>query len=287
MRYCSPLRYPGGKGCIFPFITSIFNENDLIGGAYAEPYAGGGGLALRLLYEEYISYAYINDLDPCIYAFWNSAVNMSVEFCEWIESIPVTVETWHHCKEILQNKDRATEFELGTATFFLNRTNVSGVIKGGIIGGLSQKGKYKLDARFNKEELIKRFKKIGIFRNRIIVSNKDGILFVKDLNELKENILIYLDPPYYEKGQGLYMNAYADEDHKQLSAYVTNMNTPWIISYDNHDFIKKLYSQNRKISHQLSQSTSNRTGREIFIFDNSLKYTSSIKSLKKVELITS
>lgn len=285
MRYCSPLRYPGGKGCIFPFISSLFSENDLIGGAYSEPYAGGGGLALRLLYEEYISHAYINDLDISIYAFWNSVVNMSAEFCEWVEAIPVTIKTWHYCKEILGNKEQATEFELGVATFFLNRTNVSGVIKGGVIGGLSQNGKYKIDARFNKEDLIKRVKKIGVFRNRITITNKDGILFVKDLSERKKNVLIYLDPPYYEKGQGLYMNAYADEDHRQLSAYVSNMNTPWIISYDNHDFIKQLYSKNRIISHQLSQSTSNRTGREIFIFDNDMEFKKSLSSLKKVESV--
>ncbi len=168
-RFVSPLRYPGGKNCIFPFVSNFFYENNLIGGNYAEPYAGGAGLALRLLFEEYVNRIYINDFDRSIYAFWQSITDSPDEFCEWIDKVDVSIDTWNQCKRTQNNKMNSTLFELAKSTFFLNRTNMSGVIKGGVIGGNKQQGKYKMDARFNKENLISRIQKIARFKSRINV----------------------------------------------------------------------------------------------------------------------
>ena len=139
--YRSPLRYPGGKGCIFKFMTQFLEENDLIGTDYAEPYAGGAGLALRLMMDEYVGDVFINDLDPSIYAFWYAVLNRADALCEWIEQVPITVEQWVVYKKIQDNYKTADILELAKSTFFLNRTNVSGVISGGIIGGINQTGK--------------------------------------------------------------------------------------------------------------------------------------------------
>lgn len=279
-RFCSPLRYPGGKNCVFPFISDLFIKNDFIGHSYAEPYAGGAGLALRLLYEEYIPKAYINDFDPCISAFWRIATEQSNQLIDWIEDTSVDLGVWRKSKDIVKNYKNHSLLEVATATFFLNRTNISGVIKGGAIGGLDQTGKYKIDVRFNKKDLIPRFEKIAKFKDRIIVSNLDGVKFIQNLNRKKENIFIYLDPPYVEKGYQLYLNSYSENDHIKLSKYITKLNKDWIMSYDNNQFIVDTYSDYRKISYSLSQSTSNRVGKEIFIFDNEIKYASSMKKLK-------
>ena len=163
----SPLRYPGGKACIFKFMTKLLEENDLVGTDYAEPYAGGAGLALRLMMEEYVGDIYINDLDPSIHAFWNAILTRPNDFCKWVEEVPVTVEQWLYYKRIQSNYKTVDSFELAKSTFFLNRTNVSGVITGGIIGGLKQEGKYKIDVRFNKKDLINRIKDISKFSKRI------------------------------------------------------------------------------------------------------------------------
>ncbi len=152
--FYSPLRYPGGKTKIAPFIKELFYENNLVGMDYVEPYAGGAGAALTLLFEEYVSTITINDYDRSIYAFWHSIINNTEEFCEKISKTPIDVETWLVQKEIQKNKTNETLFSLGFSTFFLNRTNISGVIKGGVIGGKKQTGKYKIDARFNKSDLI-------------------------------------------------------------------------------------------------------------------------------------
>ena len=217
--FYSPLRYPGGKNCIFPFISRLFYENRLIGIRYAEPYAGGAGLALRLLFEGYVDHIYINDLDISIYAFWATIVDRPDDFCKWIDSVTVSIQNWKKYRK-KQSRNNTDIFELAKSTFFLNRTNISGIIKGGVIGGLEQTGKYKIAARFNKINLIDRIQKIKSVKDRITVSNFDGIQFIKKLDNKKEEILIYLDPPYYQKGADLYMNYYTKKDHKRLSARI-------------------------------------------------------------------
>jgi DNA adenine methylase len=277
--YYSPLRYPGGKNCIFPFVSKIFYENSLLGSSYAEPYAGGAGLALRLLFEGYVNHVYINDLDNSIYAFWSAVVARPDDLCKWIRDVKVSIPNWKRYKKIQQNAENEDPFELAKATFFLNRTNISGVIKGGVIGGQEQKGKYKIDVRFNKTDLINRIQKIAERKSRITISNLDGLTFISKLDKRKEDIFIYLDPPYYQKGADLYMNFYNKDDHQKLSKYVHRMKKKWMVSYDNHDFILNLYAEDRKVAYKLSQAASNRVGDEIIIFGKGLHYTESIAAL--------
>lgn len=278
----SPLRYPGGKACIFKFMTKLLEENSLVGTDYAEPYAGGAGLALRLMMEEYVGDIYINDLDPSIFAFWNAILNRPDDFCQWIEEVPVTVEQWTHYKQIQSNYKTVDSFELAKSTFFLNRTNVSGVITGGIIGGLKQEGKYKIDVRFNKQDLINRICDISRFSKRIHLYNMDGVDFVKELERMKKSIFIYLDPPYYKKGSDLYMNAFHDKDHKLLASKVKRLKKKWLMSYDNQDFIVQLYKEEPKVLYHLSQCTSNRIGDEVIVFDKRLQMRESISRLRNV-----
>jgi DNA adenine methylase len=276
---CSPLRYPGGKNCIFPFVSRLFYENGLLGSAYAEPYAGGAGLALRLLFEEYVERIYINDLDRSIYAFWSSVLTNSDRFCNWIEDVDVSMDSWHKYKAVQNDMRSADLWELAKSTFFLNRTNVSGVIKGGVIGGYEQKGKYKIDVRFRKSDLIARIEKIARFKNRIAVSNLDGLAFVKKMDDKAEDIFIYLDPPYYQKGADLYMNFYSKADHERLSNHVHRMKKKWMVSYDHHDFILNLYAAENKVVYKLSQSASNRVGDEVLIFSDDVSFQRSMEAL--------
>ncbi len=279
-KFYSPLRYPGGKSCIFPFVSRLFYENDLVGIDYAEPYAGGAGLALRLLFEGYVNRIFINDLDRSIFSFWQTVLQEPERFCRWLADVKVTVPTWEELKIIQNNSEQVDPFELAKATLFLNRTNVSGVIhSGGIIGGRGQKGKYKIDARFNRSELITRIQLIAGRSDRIALSNLDGLEFLRRMERKKEEIFIYLDPPYYAKGSDLYMNFYKDEDHRRLSRYVRRMKKRWMISYDDQDFILQLYPPVNKIHYKLSQGTSNRVGDEILMFADEIQFCGSMLSL--------
>lgn len=284
-KYYSPLRYPGGKSCIFPFVSHILKENNIIGIDYAEPYAGGAGLALKLLFNNLVETIHINDYDISIYEFWKAILTRTDDFCAWIDDLVIDIDNWKKYKEVQKSKLNTPGFELAKATFFLNRTNISGIIKGGLIGGINQNGKYKINARFNKADLIERIQRIYTRRESIFVSNLDGVAFINKMNRNKKNVFVYLDPPYYQKGAELYMNYYFEKDHVRLAKNIKKLNKKWMVSYDNQDFITNLYRDKKKIVHKLSQSTSNRIGDEIIIFADSISFYNSTSILKNAVAI--
>ncbi|MBR8707449.1 DNA adenine methylase [Bacteroides pyogenes] len=278
-RLYSPLRYPGGKNCIFKFLSNLFYENDLIGIEYAEPYAGGAGLALHLLMDGYVSKIHLNDLDEWVYAFWYTILNDKDEFCAWLRNVEINIETWRTYKSMLSKSLFLTTFEKAQVFFFLNRTNVSGVIKGGVIGGISQEGNYKINARFNKIDLIDRIEKIYQRRQSIEIYNLDGIVFLKQMNRKHRDIFIYIDPPYVIKGSNLYLNFYTESDHTALAEMVKKLRKEWLISYDNCGLINSLYNSYSRISYKLAQGTSNKIGEEMLIFPKDLLFNESLSEL--------
>lgn len=273
MRYSSPLRYPGGKGRLANYIGLLFSVNQLIDGQYVEPYAGGAGIAFYLLFNEYIQDIHLNDIDESIYAFWHSVIFETEELCQRIRDKPVSIAEWRKQKHIRENSKDFDLLDLGFSTFFLNRTNRSGIITGGVIGGIEQIGKWKIDARYNKENLIERIKRIARYKSRIHLYNENAYDFLKDVSPaLTNRVLIYLDPPYYNKGQELYENHYQHEDHVLIAQLVAeNIDKNWIITYDNLPVIQELYSKFRHLTYNISYSASKRyKGSEIMIFCDNL-----------------
>lgn len=270
-RNISPLRYPGGKSKLTKFLIDLIKFNDLEGCTYIEPFAGGAGIAFGLLVNGIVDNIIINDYDRAIYAFWHSVLNRTEEFCNTILSTPITISEWHKQKKIYLNSDDL--FELGFATFFLNRTNRSGIIKGGAIGGLQQNGKYKIDCRFNKTDLINRIKIIALHKEQIKLYCMDASEFIKNvLPKVSNYSLVYLDPPYYQKGPGLYTNFYNKEDHKYLSDSIKNhVKQPWIVTYDNVKEISNLYRNYRQSKYYLNYSANKSyTGQEILIYSDNI-----------------
>lgn len=273
MRFRSPLRYPGGKGKLANYIKLVFEGNNLLDGHYVEPYAGGASVAFSLLFEEYASHIHINDLNTSVYAFWHSVLNDSETLCHLIDSTPVTMKEWKRQKAIQNDSENHSLIELGFSTFFLNRTNRSGIIGGGVIGGKDQQGKWKIDARYNKAGLRERIEKIARYRDRISLYNLDASQFILDiLPELPKKTLVYLDPPYYVKGEGLYEDHYQHEDHVTVAKLVTkNIKQRWIISYDSALEICKLYEAYRQIIYGLNYSAADRyEGSEVIVFCDKL-----------------
>jgi len=273
MRYLSPLRYPGGKALLAPAISAIIADNGYSDAYYAEPFAGGAGAALDLLFSEKVWKILLNDADYHIYAFWQSILNETELFCKKIKTVPLTVAQWKKQKRIFDNYNDYSLFDVGFATFYLNRTNRSGILDGRPIGGLEQKGKWKIDARFNRKDLISRIVKIAYYKERIIISNLEARLFLKYLNTLTKNIFVYLDPPYYKPGPELYLNFYTPYEHKLLAQYVQKyLRHPWIITYDNTKEITELYKTQKSLAFELAYSAnSHKKGREIMIFCHELE----------------
>jgi len=273
MRFYSPLRYPGGKNKLAKFVALICKKNN-IDGHYVEPYAGGASVALYLLVNGYVKEITINDFDRTIYAFWYSILSDTERFCRKIKNTEITVENWKKFKKIHKNKKAANLFDLGFATFFLNRTNHSGVLDGGVIGGKDQKGKYKINCRFNKESLIERIKFIASYRVNIHLYNLDALDLIKKIQResVNRNTIFYFDPPYYLKGPSLYMNHYKNSDHKRVSEEIKRMrNARWIVSYDNVPEIKNLYKDIKKKEYSLLHTANEiRIGKEILFFSDNL-----------------
>lgn len=271
--FFTPLRYPGGKGKFAPVVKSIFNFNKLEGGHYFEPYAGGAGVALNLLYNGIVSDIHINDIDIAIYSFWKSITEQTDDFLKLLNDTPVTIDEWHKQKAILDDASNHDTLVIGFAAFFLNRTNRAGILKGGVIGGKRQDGNYTLDARFNKKNLIKRIDRVGLNASRIHVYNKDALELIQKADDfLPSNSLIYLDPPYYIKGQGLYRNFYVHEDHVEIRAALDKINSKWIVSYDNCDEIKEIYKNYQMTDYDLNYSVYHKIkAKEVMFFCESLE----------------
>lgn len=244
-KHYSPLRYPGGKSCLSDFLSGIIKNNNINNCRYVEPYAGGAGAALTLLFLEKVDSIIINDFDRAIYSFWKSILTNSNEFIDRIMNVDLTIDEWYKQREIYRNK-KSKQLDLGFATFYLNRTNRSGIIEGGPIGGVNQTGNWLIDARFNREGLSERIENIASYKNRIKVTNKDGIELIKEVKKEK-GLFVYLDPPYYVKGSCLYLNHYKQKNHSTLANFLNKNNKlNWVMTYDNVPEIKSLYS-NRKI----------------------------------------
>jgi len=270
MAYPSPFRYPGGKSALFPLLAETIRVNALGGGAYLEPFAGGAGLALALLHGEVVGDIHLNDLDRRIYSFWAAVLHQSESFLERLDQIPVTVTEWQRQKKIMQNWKSAKILDLGFATFFLNRCNRSGIFNAGPIGGYDQTGNYKIGVRFNKLELRRKIERIILYRQRIKIWNMDAVEFLKRVFQRGEvqrsHSLVYMDPPYFKKAERLYPLYFKDADHARLARYLNSQKRMrWLVSYDDTDEIRRLYSGRKNLLFMNYFLHSVRIGRELFI----------------------
>lgn len=265
----TPLRYPGGKSSLSSFLAQVIELNDLQDGTYVEPYAGGAGAALNLLFQGTVNHIIINDFDPVVYAFWASILNETDEFACRIASVPLTIEEWHRQKNILKTHNQQNFFDVGFAAFFLNRCNRSGILMAGPIGGQHQTGAYTMDVRFNREDLVRKIKRIERYKEGISVYNLDAIdLLQKVVPVIDGPKLVYLDPPYFKKGPQLYLNAYEHDDHENLAWALGKMSSSdcWVLTYDDTQEIRALYQDSITSTYTLNYSAAqSKQGRELLI----------------------
>ncbi|TSI18867.1 DNA adenine methylase [Brevibacterium aurantiacum] len=262
----SPLRYPGGKTALFKLAEPLLEWNGLRKTTYAEPFAGGGGLALSLLFEGVVRRIVLNDIDPGIYSLWHAILNDTDELIRRIRDTPITMDEWYRQREIYRSTNGEISLDLAFATLFLNRTNRSGVIKGGVIGGKAQAGDYKLDCRFSKKNTIEKIERITRYKRHISITREDGQKFLMGMATREDRIVYFIDPPYYGKGSGLYTNFYRPEDHADLAATVRKLEQPWILTYDLAPQIQELYQGFPQYAFDLNYTAAiKRVGTELMV----------------------
>lgn len=270
----TPLRYPGGKGRLTPFIEAIFEANKLLDGHYVEPYAGGAGVAINLLLSEHASCIHLNDINPAVFAFWDCVINQTDALCQRIANVKVSMAEWRRQQAVHSDPVNHSTLDLGFSTFFLNRCNRSGILTGGVIGGKKQTGKWKMNARFNKIELCRRIEKIALYRSRIRLYNLDAATLISDvLPGIPAKSLVYLDPPYYVKSKKLYKNLYLHDDHAAVAEVVKrDIRTPWVVSYDYAPEIVEMYKGCPSIVYGMNYSAGRNRykGTEVMFFSNGL-----------------
>lgn len=264
----SPLRYPGGKYKLYKYVAELVRINNC--NTYIEPFCGGAAVALELLFDGVVRDIIINDYDYTIFCFWDSILNRTEEFVQLVENTEVNLIEWHRQKEVRENIDAHTPLEIGFSTFFLNRTNRSGIIdKAGPIGGLTQQGDYPIDCRFNKPRLISQIRRIADQRDHIKIYNLEALDFIEKVILKKRKAFIFFDPPYYGKGPGLYTNFYAHGDHVNLANAILNKlkNRKWIVTYDNVNPIKAMYVKAKNVEFELQYTLqTKRSGSEVLFF---------------------
>ncbi len=282
----TPLRYPGGKAKLSEYVKEIIRTNKLYDGEYVEPYAGGAAIGLELLFQEYVTKIHINDLSQPVYSFWKAALNDTEELCRLVKNTRLSVPSWDRQKRIFANPGDYNYVQLGFATFFLNRTNRSGILNGGIIGGRDQSGPWKIDARYNADELIFRIESIAKMRRRIKLTRSDALALLRHgLPKWPKKTLIYLDPPYYDQGRELYYDYYKADDHKDLAKFICAKmeNKFWMVSYDNIAPIKKLYSGFRSIVYNVGYTArETRIGKEVMFFSPKLAIPDLVGPIQQV-----
>ncbi|PPG54524.1 DNA methyltransferase [Rathayibacter sp. AY1E9] len=250
----SPLRYPGGKASLAGVFADVIQKLGLTDAKYVEPYAGGAGAGLALLREGLVEELVINDFDPAVHAFWHSITHSTEDLLQMLELTPITIPEWLRQREIYRRRDTSDLLALGFAFFYLNRTNRSGVLTGGVIGGLRQTGTYKIDARFNKVTLRNRIAALGELRDRITVADHDGRTVIRDYGN-DRNVFMYIDPPYVGAGTRLYLNAFDARDHADLATVIRDAHDAhWLMTYDIAPLIINLYRDFHVRQYELNYS---------------------------------
>lgn len=272
--FYSPLRYPGGKGKLTEFMKYIIDQLGHRGGTYIEPFAGGAGIAIELLLRGIVSRIVINDYDKGIWSFWKAILTETDRFIAELAVVPLTMEEWNRQRNICLMRNNKYSFELGFAIFYMNRTNRSGIIKGGVIGGIDQCGLWQMDARFNREALIQRIRNIAERKADIKLYNKDINSFImRYIPMYEENAFVYFDPPYFKKGKQLYMNYFQYEDHVRIEKSIRDyVECDWIITYDDIPEIKNIYRTYPMCLYDLNYSVSSKCkASELMIFKEGIE----------------
>lgn len=281
----TPVRYPGGKTKLYPIVSRLIVANEFENVTYAEAFAGGAGLAIKLLLKGEVSRIYINDIDRAVFCMWDAIVNHSEELCKFVDSATFSIEEWESHREIYRNMEQASNLQLGKSAFYLNRTNVSGILKGGVIGGIGQAGKYKMDARFPKDTLKGKIRSIADRKSAIRLFNMDAEVFISEVLQHEDDVFAYFDPPYVKKGPGLYRDHFDESKHRSLAKCITGCTFPWIATYDESALIKELYSgyiagniQIKYTANQISDAF------EVFISSSEVTIPKDIAELRMLEL---
>ena len=252
-------RYAGGKSKLRELIIQRLVD---IGKPccleYREPFFGGGSVGLNYFRhrDKYgklfvsrpnFSRLWINDRDYGISCLWTSVIKYPQELCAKVRAFTPSVEAFYDIKNELLSLVHASEdvVDIGFRKLAIHQISYSGLgtMSGGPLGGASQQSKYGIGCRWSPEYICKQIMKIHYeFSHLTVHSEKCTDYDFQDLiTDTSVPALLYLDPPYYVKGNVLYQEKFSCEDHTRLATLLHETKHCWLLSYDDCPEIRELY----------------------------------------------
>lgn len=276
----SLIRYPGSKAKLVEsilaampeeYVLPMFTSDNL---HYVEPFFGSGAVGFEVMKRlHHRARVTIADMDIGLFCLWLSVWKHADELKERIRKYRPSVESFYELKQL--DGEFTDTVDTGFRKLALHRISVSGfgVMAGGPIGGRKQEGAYTVGCRWKPakmllaveryQKLLGKFKRLEILHSCVFktLAGIDG----------DEPAFIYLDPPYYEKGNQLYKHGFSEEQHAELASVLIKSRHLWAVSYDDHPAIRRLYHELhvRKLevtySNAVCRSPSRRKHHEILI----------------------
>lgn len=230
--FLSPLRYPGGKAFLAPYVARTLEHNGIRPDVFVEPFAGGASVSLQMVTQDLVDSIALYDLDPMVSGFWWTVFNRHKYLVEKVKEEVVSVEKWRELKEQKINGHCTN----GWKCLFLNRTSFSGILNesSGPIGGHSQASDYKVDCRYYGDTILRRLKSLWDIRDRVFDVGSQSYECTLRYYEKRRTLapFYYLDPPFFYKADKLYNFYFGQDDHDAFVTRVANLSSPWLLSYD-------------------------------------------------------
>jgi DNA adenine methylase len=247
-------RYPGGKGkskLCNEIARRLTDQAEHTGLQYREPFFGGGSVGLKFLSDNPgTKKIWINDKDIGISCLWTAVIRYHDDFKSRVHGFVPSVTAFRELRSELTTistlpKQCDEIVDIGFKKLAIHQISYSGLgtKSGGPLGGVEQKSKYKIDCRWSPDYICKKVDKLHSQFKTIEVQG-DGCTNL-DFSSLIEDTscdsLLYLDPPYYVKGNDLYQCGFTSKDHERLASALKNTKHAWVLSYDDCHEIRELY----------------------------------------------
>jgi DNA adenine methylase len=232
--HLSPFRYPGGKTWLVPRIRQWLRSLSPRPRELAEPFAGGGIVALSALFENLVQKIILVEKDSDVAAVWNVMVyGDGLRLARAILEFDLTVDS---AKAVLARKP-ANEFERAFATIVRNRVQRGGILAAGasmVNKGENGKG---IHSRWYPNTLRKRIEGILHARQNMAFFEGDGIEFLR-YNAFRPETVFFIDPPYTLAGRRLY--THSEVDHRELFRVAKTIQGDFLMTYDNAEEIRQM-----------------------------------------------
>lgn len=265
-RYVSPLRYPGGKARMAPYLAAMFAEQVSVMDVevWLEPFAGGAGAGLSLLDDDAVGEIWLTEKNPALAALWRAMLTENETLATHVEQTVPDLDLWAWARSQVAAAARpgTTDADTGFAALVLNRCSRSGMVnpRVGPIGGKSQNGPWTLASRWNAPALAERIRHVGSLSGRIRFTEGDAVTAIADLADsgIEDEVIAFVDPPYLREGNRLYANGMDAADHQRLADALNASPVRWMLTYDDEPTVAAdLYPHRRVLAYRIA-NTANR-----------------------------